>query len=376
MGFGIRKRARKVAKMVYPLFRRIPLNRKKVFFESFSTRTFSDNPKAIYDELCSRQLDYKLVWALQDPSVDVGPRGKTVRYSSFGYWFHLGTAKYIVSNINQLQSVKRKGQVFVQTMHGTPLKRMGLVVTKKEWKRARMKQLFSRDWDYFTSPSTYFSDILRGPSFEFAGELLEVGYPRNDYLVNNKNNGALAAKVRAELGIPDGKKMILYAPTWRTKKGFDLKLDIEKMKQSLSDDYVLVLRPHYLEARYLDQSVFDDFTIDGGGYRDVNEMLIATDVLITDYSSILFDYAILRRPMILFMWDYDSYVKSGRGTYFDIEQEYPQLVARTNEQILQKFDDLDKVMQGIEEFSARFNEFETGQASKMVVDRVFGATQC
>ena len=368
---ALKKKKRALAVKAYPAFRKLPVRKKKIFFESFSNRRFNDNPKAIYDELCRRHAPYKMIWALADASIDVGPQGKAVEHKSFGYWYHLATSKYIVSNFNQMSSVKRKGQVFVQTMHGTPLKHMGLSVTKTDWKIKRMKQMFSHDWDYFVTPSDYFCDILTGPSYRFGGTFLKVGYPRNDYLVNNKDNLALINEVRFKLDIPAGKKVILYAPTWRTKKSFDLKLDLKRLEEALSDEYVLVIRAHYLEEKYLDKSIYNDFVINGHGYKDVNEMLIAADVLITDYSSIMFDYTILMKPMILFTWDYERYVENTRGTYFDLKSEYPKLLAMTNDDVLDRFESLDEVMEDIEAFHARFNQYETGHAAQSVVDAVF-----
>lgn len=367
------ERALKMHPTAYALFRKLPLSNKKVFFESMSNRSFNDNPKAIYEELARRDLGYKLIWALKKKNVDVGPAGTVAPFPSFRYWYHLATARWIVSNMNQYKVVKRKGQIMVQTMHGIPLKHMGLTVAKRQVRIAEQKRLSQEYWDYFVSPCRYMTDIVRGESYLFEGEVLEVGYPRNDFIVNNADNDDIRAKVREELGVPDGKKIILYAPTWRTKKRFDLKLDLERCREALGDDWVIVLRAHYLESKYVKKKIYDDFVINGHAYANANELAIAADALITDYSSIMFDFALLERPIVLFCWDYERYVERSRGTYFDLRDDYPTLIAETTEEVLSKLGDPDSVMSEVRAMKARFGEFDDGHASERTVDALWGS---
>lgn len=363
------KRCR-IRRRLYPLMRHLPLNKKKVMFESFSKRTYSDNPKAIYEELVARDLGYECVWALTNEKTDVGPEGKTVRYGSLEYWYHVATAKYLVSNYNQYRIVKRRGQIMVNTMHGVPLKHMGLSVAKKDTTKASMRRLFD-SWDYFVTPCDFLSDILRSDHFGFKGQFIQAGYPRNDVLLRECNDPDRVAKVRANLGVPAGKKVILWAPTWRTKKRFDLKLDLAAMKEALSDEYVLVLRSHYLESQFVPEDIYDDFVLNGHAYENVNEMLYAADVLITDYSSIMFDYSLLCRPMIIFAWDYDKYMGKSRGIYFDIRAEYPGLMAETTDLVIDRLAHQDEVMEEVTRFHDRFNQYDQGDAAVKVVDALW-----
>ena len=359
---------------LYPLFCHLPLKKDKVFFESFSKRTFSDNPKAIYEELAARDAGFDCVWGLRNNKTDVGPGGRVVRQDSLAYWYHLATAKYIVCNFNQYCVRKRKGQVMVNTMHGVPLKHMGLSVAKSAATVESMKRTFA-SWDYFVTPSDYMSNILRGEHFGFTGRFIEAGYPRNDVLIAGAADTAKREQVRRALGVPQGKKMILWAPTWRTKKRFDLQLDLALLEQALGDEYVLVLRSHYLESQFVPQDIYSSFVLNGHGYDNVNEMLFAADALITDYSSIMFDYSLLQRPMVFFCWDYDEYMNEARGTYFDLRAEFPELVAHDSAGVLQRLQHQDELMPAVQRFHEKFNQYDYGDASAKVVDALWPDTR-
>lgn len=355
----------------YPVFRRcLPLNKKKVLFESFSKRTFSDNPKAIYQELAARDAGYECVWSLVNAKTDVGRGGKVVRFESLKYWYHLATAKYVVSNFNQYRLIKRKGQVVVNTMHGVPLKHMGLGVAKSPKTIENMKRTFA-SWDYFVTPCDYMSDILTGPHYGFKGEFICAGYPRNDVVIAGGRSKKMRDQVRERLGVPDGKKVILWAPTWRTKKRFDLKLDLDAMKAALGGEYVLVLRSHYLESQFVPKSVYNDFVLNGHDYENVGEMMFAADALITDYSSIMFDFSLLERPMVFFTWDYDRYMNEARGMYFDLREEFPSLVAQTTEEVIEKLSDTQALEPDRIRFHGKFNQYDQGDASAKVCDKLW-----
>ena len=355
----------------YGIFRRfLPLNKKKVLFESFSKRTFSDNPKAIYQELAARDAGYECVWSLVNAKTDVGSGGKVVRFESLRYWYHMATSKYIVSNFNQYRLRRRKGQVVTNTMHGVPLKHMGLSVAKSPNTIQNMKRTFA-SWDYFVTPCDYMSDILTGPHYGFAGEFICAGYPRNDVVIAGGKDEQMRQEVRARLGVPQGKKVILWAPTWRTKKRFDLKLDLDVMRQALGDEYVLVLRAHYLESAYVPKGVYNDFVLNGHEYENVGEMMFAADALITDYSSIMFDYSLLRRPMVFFAWDYDHYMNEARGMYFDLREEFGSLVAANTDEVIAKFKDSAALEADLARFHDKFNQYDKGDAAKKVCDKLW-----
>src|SRR5699024_1567020 len=166
----------------------------------------------------------------------------------------------------------------------------------------------SRRWDYLSSPNGYSSDIFKR-SFLFDKEMLEFGYPRNDILYT-RNNAKDIKKLKKKMNIPHDKKVILYAPTWRDddfiargKYNFSLKLDLQDMQKRLGDEYIVILRMHYFIANALDIEPFKGFAYDFSTYDDIAELYLISDILITDYSSVFFDYANLKRPILFFTYD-------------------------------------------------------------------------
>ncbi|MEQ7179673.1 CDP-glycerol glycerophosphotransferase family protein [Enterococcus thailandicus] len=357
----------------YLQFQKLPVEKNTVFFESFSVKTFSDNPKAIYDYMRLHYPDYDFIWGLSDTRqyIDGEEDGtRKVKVGTTDYYKKLATTEYFVSNYNAPAFQKREGQVDVQTMHGTPLKKMGFDVMKTNKSKKMLKRVVGQ-WDLYTSSSTYLTNILRGSSFNYKGEILDSGYPRNDYLFDAKSTLLNTEKIRKQLNISKEKKIILYAPTWRTKTKYDQKLALDKLKKNLSEEYVLVYRTHYLVEKYIDPEIYDDFVIDGHSIKDVKELLVATDLLITDYSSIMFDYSILNRPMLFFTYDYEQYINKLRGTYFDLREEFPALIAETNAELINKIKKVNQspeIITALEKFRLKFNEFERGNASCQIVE--------
>ena len=279
---------------------------------------------------------------------------------------------------------KREGNVFLQTWHGTPLKRLVFDMDDISSATARYKkQVYkqSRAWDYLIAPNQYSSDIFRS-CFMFDKEMLETGYPRNDIL-HSKDKLQIAARLKEKLVIPKDKKTILYAPTWRDdeyyakgKYKFSLQLDLKLLREKLGDEYVLLLRTHYFIADKVDVSGVEDFVYNVSKYDDIAELYLISDVLITDYSSVFFDYANLKRPMLFYMYDLDKYRDVLRGFYINIEEELPGPILFTSEDVIKSIKDINTISKEYEHkynvFYDKFCGWEKGNSSQKVVERVFG----
>lgn len=211
--------------------------------------------------------------------------------------------------------------------------------------------------------------------------MLKFGYPRNDIL-HADNKEQIAADIRKRLGIPEDKKVILYAPTWRDdeyyesgKYKFDLKLDLKYMKEKLSDEYAVILRTHYFIADNIDVTGLEGFVFNLSKYDDIAELYLISDILITDYSSVFFDYANLKRPMLFFTYDLDKYRDVLRGFYIDMEKELPGPLLFTTEEIVEAILDIRTVngryAQIYDEFYERFCGWEDGHASENCIKTVF-----
>ncbi len=356
----------------------------KILFESFYGRYYSDSPKYIYEYILENHRDkFDIVWVLDDSSVHIPGNPKKVKKFSLGYYKHLAQSEYYLFNTRHpARIIKKDDQKFICTWHGTPLKRLGYDIENLYINNPNVKHGYRRDslqWDYMVSPNKYTTDILRS-AFAYEGEIIESGYPRNDPLYNADESKI--ARIKEDLNIPKDKKVILYAPTWRddeqieaTIVNFTLKLDLEKFKKSLSDEYVILLRMHYFVANHLNLDGFEDFVFDVSDYEDISELYLASDMLITDYSSVFFDYANLKRPILFFDYDLDKYENVLRGFYIDIHTEVPGPILKTNDELLDAIINIDQIeedfSQRYDEFYERFCSIDDGNASKRIYERVW-----
>lgn len=370
-------------------FTKMPIKPRVIIYESFLGRNFSDSPKAIYNYIQENYPGkFKHVW-IMNPDVEDTPadRPDTIVVKRFGwrYMYYLATSKYQVINMRQPQwFVKRTGTKFLSTWHGTPLKHLVFDMDNVASANPMYKAIFfsqSRQWDYLVTANQFSVDVFEHAFMYPEGQMLKSGYPRNDIL-SAPDKDDRARKIKEQLGIPLDKKIILYAPTWRDDDyygvgdyKFTLKLDIERLKRELGDEYVLVLRTHYFITEHLDTTGFGDFVYNESSYDDIAELYLIADVLITDYSSVFFDYAILRRPILYFVYDYEKYGSVLRGFYLDMEKDLPGPLLKTNDDVLSALHNLPKVEQeyagAYQRFSDRFNNWEDGHASQRVVDAFF-----
>jgi CDP-glycerol glycerophosphotransferase len=325
-------------------FLRRPVKKDWVFCESFFGKSYSDSPKYVYEYLSKKYPGkYRFIWVIDKKHTKIPYRHTKVKRFSIRYAYYLARSKYYIFNGRQPEWVKkRKGNVFLQTWHGTPLKKLVFDLEDINSATPRYKnQTYnqSRAWDYLIAANQYSSDIFRR-CFMYKKSMLETGYPRND-IMHYDNKDEIAARVKAKLGIPKDKKTILYAPTWRDdefytkgKYKFTLKLDLPLLKEKLGNEYVILLRTHYFIADSLDVTGLEDFAYNLSKYDDISELYLISDILITDYSSVFFDYANLKRPMLFFTYDLEKYRDVLRGFYIDIEEELPGPLLFTTEGVI------------------------------------------
>lgn len=384
------RNTKKLYQVVFKFAGYLPPKKNLVMFESFLGKQYSDNPRAIYEYMLENNPEYELVWSVDWKAVK-DFEAKNIPYArrfSVKWLFHMARAEYWVSNSRlPLWIPKPNHTTYLQTWHGTPLKRLAADMdevhmpgtTTEKYKRNFHKE--SSKWDYLISPNAYSTEIFRR-AFNFNKEVIEVGYPRNDVLYT-ENTEEQVTKLKDRLGIPADKKVILYAPTWRDDqfygKGrykFDLMLDLDALREALGDKYVIILRMHYLVAENFDLSPYEGFAFDFSYHEDIRDLYLCADLMITDYSSVFFDYANLRRPIIFFVYDIDSYRDKLRGFYFDFEQNAPGPLVKTTEEVIasiREFEDAQFAVQSdtFENFYERFCYLESGQSSHKAVQKVF-----
>jgi CDP-glycerol glycerophosphotransferase len=373
----------------YPVYLRSPLA-DIVVFDSCNGTQYSCNPRAIYEELARRDTDLECVWVTQDgqfpidSTTDVNTR--TVLAGSREHYRVLARARHIVTNHGLPPSYfKRDGQTYVQTWHGTPLKRLAHDLRDMPYQRTERQDWMEWEvprWDLLLSPSPYATQIMRR-AFHYDGDVLETGYPRNDIL-SSPEWESVGTRIRKRLGIPDGKKVVLYAPTWRDdrrhgpgRQGFSLELDVETLRAALGEDHVLLLRTHHLVTdRSLPAATgADGFVMDVSRYPDIADLYMAADVLVTDYSSAMFDYAVLGRPMVFFTYDLERYRDHVRGLYIDLEAEAPGPVVTTSADVARAVkaapDSEQWYADAYDRFFVKYCPHDDGQAAARAVDRIF-----
>lgn len=369
----------------YHRYLKMPIKENVVLFETFMAKNYSDSPKYIYEALNKMYPGkYECVWAINGKH-DIPYGAKTIKRFSFQYAYYCAISKYLVFNVRQpLWFRKREGQVFLETWHGTPLKR--LVFDQEEVTSAspKYKEQFykqRKEWDYLVSANPFSSKTFRS-CFMYEGKMLEYGYPRNDILYASDKEER-AKRLKEKLGIPLDKKTILYAPTWRDDehygKGeykFTLALDLKKMKTMLEKDYVLLLRTHHYIADKIDTTGLEGFAYNLSTYDDISEIYLITDICITDYSSVFFDFANLKRPILFYTYDIEKYKNQLRGFYIDMNTEVPGPLLYTSEEVIDAILHIDKIQKRYQkrydEFYDRFCCFDDGHASENIVKEVFG----
>ena len=334
----------------------IPVKDNVILFESSNGRNYTGNPKYIYEEMVRQGLDkkYKCIWSFQNPAIE------------------------IFDSRHQYYLRKNKKTKYIQTWHGTPLKKLALDMEKVNMSGhqniEKYRENFAKNtsaWDYLISQNSYSSEIFKR-AFAFDGEMLEIGYPRNDILIN-ENNETKINEIKNKLGIDKNKKIILYAPTWRDNEYYDsgvykfaTEMDFNAMKNALSDDYVLIVWEDY-----------EDFVIECNEMWDIQELYLISDILITDYSSVMFDYALLNRPILFFTYDMEFYKDNLRDFYFDINTVPGPLIETTEELVdfiknNTKEEYFEKYGDKYQAFKEKYNEFDDGNASNNIIKLIKG----
>ena len=363
-----------------------------VFFSSFNGKYYTDSPKSIYLYMKSNPefKNYKFVWAFSEPENHKDLECKKtiiVKQGSKSYEKYLSMAKYWVTNHRVYDYIyPKKSQIYVQCWHGTPLKRLGFDLQKTDnalntLKEMQHKYLIeAKKLNYMVSPSKFTSEKLRSAfnlkKVHKENNIIEQGYPRNDFLYNHTEEDV--KRIKQRLGI-DGinKKIILYAPTWRDNQhqagvGYTYKteVDFDKLQKELQDEYIILFRAHYFVSNSFDFEKYKGFIYNVSDLDDVNETYVVSDILITDYSSVFFDYANLKRPMLFYMYDFEEYKDEMRGFYIDLD-ELPGEITKTEDELINaiRHTKTFEYNEKYKKFNDKFNYLDDGQAAKRTVEK-------
>lgn len=343
-------------------------------FESDVGKGCTGSPRALYEELRRRGLPIEAVWSVARGKAPDGAR--RVRRGSWKYVWTLARAGYWVDSHGfPLDYPKPRGTRYLQTWHGQGIKSIGFdapdLRTDFDGPRAQWRAAVAR-WDALVSPSAEFSRRFV-PSNGYTGPVYRYGTPRCDALVR----GELSDDPRRLLELPAGKKVLLYAPTYRDRakgSGRSVRADLELMAEELAGDWVVILRTHPVE-RYRPPEHLLHFVRPAGTYPEINDLMLVSDALLTDYSSVMCDYAITGKPMLFLVDDWDEYRTTERGVYHDLPAIAPGPCVTTTEELIARLRDLDAGHAAHAERYAAFRELwcadERGDASARIVTDFF-----
>ncbi len=363
----------KYIKICGGFLRWLPVNRHKIVLNNFQGRGYGDSPKYIAEEIIRQKLPYDLVWLVADLNMELPSGIRKVKLQSVRASYELSTAKVIISNVKvALPYHKKRSQFYIQTWHGS----MAFKAIEKDAQEKLhpnyLKETIadSKQIDLFLSCNSVQTQEIQ-TIFWYDGEIFECGSPRNDMLyrpIQYKD------AVKRKLGMDSATKVVLYAPTFRDDFRTDVyNLDLALVSKSLSDrlggEWRILVRLHPNVMKENIVKLTPD-SIDVTSYPDMQELLLIADVLITDYSTIIYDMAIMRKIILLYAPDLDDY-KNNRGLkpiYFNL----PSRINQSNDELLEYISDLDLVayQKRLEKFVSTIRIFDDGNASKRVVDRI------
>lgn len=376
-------------KFIYKIFNKIlPINKRAIVFQSFHGKSYSCNPRAIYEEMIQSEGDkYKYIWVLNNRRQEITSNKNTiiVKPGSLMYFYHLARSKYFINNGNFPDVyTKKKGTYHIQTWHGTPLKKLGFDISPNSpsYKENTSNDLMKRNsrWDLAISPNTFTSEVYKS-AFKYKNKIIESGYPRNDIFYQENNKKII--DIKSKLGIKSNKKVILYAPTWRDydfhnnkqTEPFQFKFDIERFIENFGDEYVLLIRLHYRDALRAQISKYEGLVINVSNYDDIKYLYLISDILITDYSSVMFDFANSNKPIIFFAYDIVRYSSDLRGFYFNFRENAPGPIVTTEQELFKAIHNIKQIeflyKDIYDQFKNKYCNFDNGNSSKLVIEEVF-----
>lgn len=369
-------------KILFPLYfnygtKRLPINPRKVVVDNFSGRGYGDNPKYIVDELLKLNDDLDIVWEVTDPD-EIVPKGvRKTRFNRISGIKELATAGVWIDNVKSKKPIKKKGQFYLQTWHGgIALKGIENQVEKYlpvdyiENSKRDSKQI-----DLMISDSKWTTSLF-STDFWYKGKVVETGFPRNDVLV--KEPEEVINKVYNFFKIKKDKKILLYAPTFRDNNpnlnvfNFDFNKIVSFFNKKFDSEYVTLIRLHPNVVDLMKKNNIFNFDnkklFDATLYPDMQELLVACDVLITDYSSSMFDAMIAKKKIFILAKDYKEYATNDRPLLFNIKQDLPFTFSQNLDELKLNVANYDKKEYeiGINKFIKSLELKEDGNASKRV----------
>ena len=347
-----------------------------IFYDTFSKSGNGDSIRPLAIELRKRKPNMRFFFVAKEQK-NIEMADEVLIIGSKRYEYVLRRAKYLFSPMD-LPSTKRKGQIWVMTWHGNAIKSIYLLKDKSPEMYKQMSRF--KPVDYWMIPSQKTKDIFK-EMFNLPDNIfVDTGIPRNDILfADNKTKENIRKKVRQKYGLKKSDKIIFYCPTWRNDRyKMPFMIDIKLLKKIIGSKYKLLIRSHVGKHDWVDNdgNTFkfdDDFMIDVGEHAMISDLYLIADILICDYSSAILDFAILKKPIILFDYDYKDYIKK-TGFCYDYKQEMPGPIVYTTKELAEAISSIDTIKKQYakkyKSFIEKWNSFEQGNATQQILDLI------
>jgi CDP-glycerol glycerophosphotransferase (TagB/SpsB family) len=353
------------------------VNERMFFFESNLGKQYTGNPRYIYERMLERFPEFTYVWCYSGQG-EIPGDPIIVERASGEYYKLLAQSRFIINNTTFPLWYHRPETFYLQTWHGTPFKRLHWDITSRPLERRSTPEFYvkSKKWDALLSPNPYSTEKFRS-AFRYDGEIIEYGYPANDIFYHKDRYRETRKKIREKVGILDDKTPVyLYAPTWRDGKHlgnamfeFELMLDPEKFLKHAPKGSVLLIRSHHMSSSEDKLSKLSGRVVNVSDWDDAIELMCAADVLITDYSSIVFDWYCSRKPVLYYVPDYEQYVGPLRGSYFELKDNAAGVVCETEEELFRSLSKAAKQKTtSYSDFYASFCSVHNGNSADRVID--------
>ena len=364
-----------IIKLIYTVFRLLPIKRTNILFIGYYGSQYGCSPKYLSQYFSKNDKNIKITWAFTQPQKYNIENIIPIRYYSLRYFYELATSKVIISNYRLPEYFKkRNNQLYIQTWHSSLRLKMienDTVNTLPE-SYVKMAKYDSSQIDLLLSGCKFSSEIFKR-AFWYNGEIFECGTPRCDILFDQHENNIKT--IKNKIGLKSDDKTLLYAPTFRKGNNLsaydiDFKRVLNELNQQENWKVLIRLHPH-LQDYSAELVKNNDSVIDVTKYDDIQELLLISDLLISDYSSLMFDFAITKKPCVLYTSDLEEYLKKDRNLYFNI-YELPFPICQDNNELIEtiKAFDIEKYINALNKFDLKIGSFEDGNASKRVYDKV------
>ena len=349
------------------------VNPKMFFFESNLARQYTGNPRYIYERMLELYPDFTYVWSYNGDKNHIPGNPIVVERSSEKFYKYLAQSSVIINNTNFPNWNQRPETFCLETWHGTPYKKLHWDRTNKSGKHSSPAfYVKSRNWDALLSPNHYSTERFKS-AFRYSGKILEFGYPANDIFYNNEKYSLKREEIRNKLNINSEALVYLYAPTWRdgTHLGnsmfkFDLLFDPVTFLENAPENSVLLIRSHHMSEATEALKDLEGRAIDVSQWDDAIELMCASDILITDYSSIVFDWYCSKKPVIYYVPDLEDYETKLRGTYFDIREKNCGILCQSENELYENLDVRDAPF--YEDFYEEFCSLHDGNSSDKIIE--------